>query len=125
MSGLPPIIDRELLFGNPEISAAQLSPDGKFVAFLKPWKETRNIWVKRTDQPFSSARLMTTETARPVAAFLWTRDARFLVYVKDNEGDENFNLYAVDPNAHPESGVAPDAGAPPARALPAGSPQAA
>ena len=29
-SGLPPIIDRELIFGNPEIAAPQLSPDGKY-----------------------------------------------------------------------------------------------
>ena len=26
---LPPIIDRELFFGDPEISGAQISPDGK------------------------------------------------------------------------------------------------
>jgi len=31
-----PILDRELFFGNPEIAAAQLSPDGQYVAFLKP-----------------------------------------------------------------------------------------
>jgi dipeptidyl aminopeptidase/acylaminoacyl peptidase len=104
MPDLPPVIDRELLFGDPEISGAQLSPDGKYIAFLKPWKETRNIWVKKTDQPFSSARLMTTETARPVAGFLWTRDARFIAYVKDSGGDENFNVYAVDPSA-PEAGA--------------------
>jgi len=36
----PPILDRELFFGNPEIAAAQISPDGKYIAFLKPWKET-------------------------------------------------------------------------------------
>ena len=41
-----PLIDREKFFGNPEIAAAQLSPDGKWIAFLKPWKETRNVWVK-------------------------------------------------------------------------------
>ena len=111
--GAPPIIDRELLFGDPEISGAQLSPDGKFIAFVKPWKDTRNIWVKKTSQPFSAARLMTTETARPVAGFLWTRDARFLVYVKDNAGDENFNVYAVDPSAENEPGT----DAPPARDL--------
>ncbi|WP_410971941.1 hypothetical protein, partial [Salmonella sp. SAL4445] len=34
----PPVIDRELFFGDPEISAAQISPDGKFIAFLKPFK---------------------------------------------------------------------------------------
>ncbi len=104
---LPPIIDRELLFGNPEISGAQLSPDGKYLAFMKPWKETRNIWVKKTDEPFSSARLMTTETARPVAGFLWTRDSRFIAYVKDTAGDENFNVYAVDPSLTAVSSDAP------------------
>src|SRR5512133_3471282 len=45
-SQLPPLIDRNQFFGNPEIAAAQLSPDGKWIAFLKPFKETRNIWVK-------------------------------------------------------------------------------
>ncbi len=113
MQSLPPLIDRELLFGNPEISGAQLSPDGQYLAFLKPWTETRNIWVKKTDQPFSSARLMTTETARPVAGFLWTRDSKFIAYVKDHDGDENFNVYAVDPSAPPAAG----AEAPPSRDL--------
>ena len=103
-NNLPPIIDRELLFGNPEISGAQLSPNGKYIAFMKPWKETRNIWVKQTDQPFSSARLMTTETARPIGDYLWSRDSRFIVFVKDNAGDENFNVYAVDPSAQPAPG---------------------
>lgn len=34
----PPIIDRELFFGDPEISGAQISPDGKFIAFVKPFQ---------------------------------------------------------------------------------------
>jgi dipeptidyl aminopeptidase/acylaminoacyl peptidase len=110
---LPPIIDRELLFGDPEISGAQLSPDGKYLAFLGPWKETRNIWVKQIAEPFSSARLMTTETARPVAGFLWTRDSKYIVYIKDNGGDENFNVYAVDPGAPATA----EADAPPSRDL--------
>src|SRR5271169_3845340 len=113
MPGLPPLIDRELLFGDPEISGAQLSPNGKYIAFLKPWKETRNIWVKGTAEPFSSARLMTIETARPVAGFLWARDSKYIVFVKDNGGDENFNVYAVDPGAPAVTG----GDAPPSRDL--------
>jgi dipeptidyl aminopeptidase/acylaminoacyl peptidase len=111
--GLPPLIDRELLFGNPEIAAPQISPDGQYLAFLKPWKGTRNVWVKKFSEPFSAARLLTTETKRPVAGFLWTRDSRNVCYVKDNEGDENFNLFAVDPAATPTTG----AEAPPSRDL--------
>jgi dipeptidyl aminopeptidase/acylaminoacyl peptidase len=111
--GLPPLIDRELLFGNPEISNATISPDGKYLAFLKPWKDTRNIWVKKTGDPFSSARLLTTETKRPIPIYQWSRDSKFIGYVKDNDGDENFNLYAVDPAAPAPAG----ADAPPSRDL--------
>jgi len=112
-SGLPPLIDRELLFGNPEISEARLSPDGSHLAFLKPWNDTRNIWVKRIDEPFSAAHLLTAESRRPVPAFLWSRDSKYILYVKDNNGDENYNLYAVDPTAPPSS----DSEAPPSRDL--------
>jgi dipeptidyl aminopeptidase/acylaminoacyl peptidase len=104
-AGLPPIIDRELIFGNPEIAAAQISPDGHYIAFLKPWKDTRNIYVKAVDEPFSAARLLTTETKRPVAGYLWTRDSKFIIYAKDHDGDENFNVYAVDPAAQPAAGA--------------------
>jgi dipeptidyl aminopeptidase/acylaminoacyl peptidase len=101
---LPPLIDRELLFGNPEIAGAELSPDGRYLAFLKPWQDTRNIWVKQVAEPFSAARLMTTETKRPIPGFLWTRDGKHICYVKDTDGDENYNVYAVDPNAEIPAG---------------------
>jgi dipeptidyl aminopeptidase/acylaminoacyl peptidase len=98
-TGRPPLLDRELFFGNPEISGAQLSPDGQYVAFLKPWSDTRNIWVKKTSEPFEAARRVTAETKRPIAGFFFTRDSRLILYVKDNDGDENFNVWAADPAA--------------------------
>jgi dipeptidyl aminopeptidase/acylaminoacyl peptidase len=104
-AGLPPIIDRELIFGNPEIAGAQLSPDGKYLAFQKPWKDTRNVYVKGVNEPFSAARLLTAETKRPIAGFFWTRDGKYILYVKDNDGDENYNVYAVDPSAKPAAGA--------------------
>jgi dipeptidyl aminopeptidase/acylaminoacyl peptidase len=100
----PPLLDRELFFGNPEIAAAQLSPDGRYVAFLKPWKETRNVWVKRTSEPFSAARLITADAKRPIPAFSWSRDSRYVLFVQDQDGDENFNVYAVDPSSAPAAG---------------------
>jgi dipeptidyl aminopeptidase/acylaminoacyl peptidase len=102
--GLPPVIDRELIFGNPEIAGAQISPDGKYLSFLKPWKDTRNVYVKGVDEPFSAARLMTTEAKRPVAGYFWSRDSKYILFAKDNDGDENFNVYAVDPTAKPAAG---------------------
>jgi dipeptidyl aminopeptidase/acylaminoacyl peptidase len=104
-SGLPPVIDRELIFGNPEIAGAQISPNGKYLSFLKPWKDTRNVYVKGVDEPFSAARLMTTEAKRPVAGYFWSRDSKYILYVKDKDGDENYNIYAVDPAAKPAAGA--------------------
>ncbi len=112
-AGQPPIVDRELYFGDPEISGAQLSPDGRFIAFLKPLKGTRNIWVKSSSEPFEKARPITADTKRPIASFFWSRDSRAVLYVQDQGGDENYNVYAVDPAAPPSGG----AGVPPARNL--------
>lgn len=106
----PPLLDRELFFGNPEIAGAEISPSGEYIAFLKPYKETRNVWVKKVSEPFSAARLVTADTKRPIPAFFWTRDSKYILFVQDNAGDENYNVYAVNPADAPPSGAdAPEA----------------
>src|SRR5690348_345878 len=82
----PPIIDRELFFGDPEISGASLSPDGNYIAFLKPLNKTRNIWVKRTEEPFDKAKPVTNDPKRPIPAFFWTRDSKSILFVQDQAG---------------------------------------
>src|SRR5258708_14183181 len=89
-----PLLDRELFFGNPEISGAQISPDGRFISFLKPYKDTRNVWVKKIGDPYTAARLMTNDIKRPVTQYFWSRDGKYILYVHDQGGDETFNVYA-------------------------------
>ena len=110
---LPPLIDRELFFGNPEISGAQISPDGRYISFLKPYKDARNVWVKGVNDPWTEAKLITNDTKRPVTQYFWSRDGKYILYVQDQGGDENFNVYAVDPSAAVASGQE----VPPARNL--------
>src|SRR5688572_17775359 len=100
----PPLIDRELFFGDPEIAGAQISPDGAFIAFIKPFKGTRNIWVKKTAEPFASAKPITADTKRPIPGFFWSRDGRYILFVQDKAGDENYNVYAVNPADAPAAG---------------------
>src|SRR6478672_1718282 len=100
----PPIIDRELFFGDPEIAGAQISPDGAYIAFIKPFKGTRNIWVKRTADPFTSAKPITADTTRPIPAYFWSEDGKYLLFVQDKAGDENYLVYAVNPNDAPAAG---------------------
>jgi dipeptidyl aminopeptidase/acylaminoacyl peptidase len=110
---LPPLIDREAFFGDPEISGAQLSPNGKYVSFVKPLDGTRNIWVKKIDEPFEAARPLTDDTKRPITGYFWSRDSKYILFVQDDGGDENFNIFAVDPKAKTPEGKK----VPPARNL--------
>jgi dipeptidyl aminopeptidase/acylaminoacyl peptidase len=96
---LPPLIDRELFFGDPEISGSQISPDGRMISFLKPFKGVRNIWVRSIAEAFDKARPVTADTTRPVLSYFWSRDGKYLLYAQDKGGDENYRVYAVDPLA--------------------------
>ena len=99
----PPLLDRELFFGDPEISGAQISPDGAYITFMRPFNNVRNIWIKRAAEPFSAARPLTASAKRPIPAYFWTRDGKFVLFIQDNDGDENFNVFAIDPTqAKPE-----------------------
>lgn len=100
----PPLIDREIFFGNPEYAGAQLSPDGKYISFIKPLDDVRNVWVKGVDEPFEKARPLTAEKKRPIGGYFWSRDSKRILFVKDNDGDENFNVFSVDPAAAPAEG---------------------
>lgn len=93
----PPIIDRELFFGDPEISGAQISPDGKYITFIKPFNNVRNIWVKERNQKFDEAKPLTADSKRPVTSYFWSHDSKYVLFVQDQGGNENFRVYAVDP----------------------------
>jgi dipeptidyl aminopeptidase/acylaminoacyl peptidase len=100
----PALIDREVIFGNPEYAGAQLSPDGKYISFIKPLDDVRNVWVKGADEPFDKARPLTAEKKRPIGQYFWSRDGKRILFVKDNDGDENFNVFSVDPSGSAAAG---------------------
>src|SRR5262249_18393897 len=58
-----------------------------------------------TTEPFAAARPMSAESHRPVAVYFWSRDSKYLLYAQDLNGDENFNIYAIDPDAAPPPGA--------------------
>ncbi|MCP4191141.1 MAG: S9 family peptidase [Planctomycetaceae bacterium] len=98
-----PLLDRDLFFGNPQIAGGQLSPDGKYISFMKPYQGIMNVWVKELSEPFDQARPLT-DSKRPLYGYTWTEDGKYILFVKDSDGDENMNLFAVDPSAAPAPG---------------------
>jgi len=91
---LPPLIPREVLFGNPERTSPQISPDGTQIAFLAPDQGVLNIWVRSLSD--ESARVITQDRDRGIRLFFWAQDSRHLLYLQDRGGNENWRLYGLD-----------------------------
>ena len=66
LSTSTPLIDLETFFGDPHITGASLSPDGRWVSFRRPYRGVMNIWVKGIGEPFSAARPITADTERGI-----------------------------------------------------------
>ncbi len=90
------LIPRSAIFGNPERSGAQVSPDGKWLSFLAPRDGVMNVWVVERGKALSSARPLTNERVRPLRIYYWAANGQDIIYSQDKGGDENFLLYAVN-----------------------------
>jgi dipeptidyl aminopeptidase/acylaminoacyl peptidase len=96
---LPPKIPLTDFFDNPKISSAHISPDGTRLAFLAPDRGKLNVWVCALNEGPAKARLITRDEKRGIMYFFWTRDSRYVLYLQDQGGNENFHLYRADPSA--------------------------
>jgi dipeptidyl aminopeptidase/acylaminoacyl peptidase len=91
-----PLIPRTVLFGNPEKASVRLSPDGNHLAYCAPVNGLLNIWVKTVGKNDDKA--ITNDTKRGIYNFSWAPNGKQLLYVQDNDGDENYQLFALDIN---------------------------
>ena len=92
---LPPVIARDVLFGNPERTRPRLSPDGQRLAWLAPDpKNVLQVWVKTVGG--NDDKMVTADKKRGIRIFSWAEDNRTLLFQQDNDGDENFHVFGVD-----------------------------
>ena len=89
------LIPREALFGNPQRTGGQISPDGRWLSWIAPRDGVLNIWVAPVDN-MAGARALTNERARPIRSHFWAPDGRTILFVNDRGGDENFRLFGVN-----------------------------
>jgi dipeptidyl aminopeptidase/acylaminoacyl peptidase len=92
-AGRPRLIPLRDFFKNPEKTSFKISHDGKYISYLASYEKRLNIFVRKlgTDE----AVMVTNDTKRDIISYLWGNSRR-LLYLQDNNGDENFHLYAVD-----------------------------
>ncbi|MFF2082777.1 S9 family peptidase [Nocardia sp. NPDC058176] len=107
MTSASELITVEEFFTPPTRSHARISPDGTKVAYLAPWRDRLNVFVRDVDSDWSTpddgahARRVTADSRRSIESFFWTADGRYLLFQQDADGDENWHLHRVDP-ARPE-----------------------
>ena len=91
-----PNIPLEDFFRNPEKSSFQLSPNGEFISYMKPWEDGNrrmNVYVKpiNSDEEIR----LTKASKRSLYGYFWLNDNR-IAYIQDKGGDENIHIYAVN-----------------------------
>jgi dipeptidyl aminopeptidase/acylaminoacyl peptidase len=91
---LPPLIPRKVLFGNPVKASPQISPDGKRLAYVAPDKKNvLQVWVQTLGQ--DDAKQVTADKKRGIRIHMWAYAPDTLLYLQDNDGDENYHIYSV------------------------------
>lgn len=92
---LPPVIPRDVLFGNPVRSQPRLSPDGQRLAWIAPDpKNVLQVWVKTVGK--DDDKMVTADKKRGIRQYRWAQNNKTLLYLQDNDGDENFHVFGVD-----------------------------
>jgi len=91
-----PLIPRRKLFDNPTFFGAKLSPDGRFLSWLAPADGVMNVWVSPSDN-IAEGQPVTRTRGRPINWQDWSPDGRYIMFVNDENGDENLHFFVVDP----------------------------
>jgi dipeptidyl aminopeptidase/acylaminoacyl peptidase len=93
----PPLISRQMLFADASASNVAISPDGAWIAFLRPVNGVANLWVAPADAP-EKAKALTSYEGRGISPWpgpQWSSDSRVILYLRDDGGNENFQLYGL------------------------------
>ncbi|KIH98085.1 peptidase [Streptomonospora alba] len=101
-TSVPRRFEAEDLFRDPAFSHPVISPDGAWLAYLAPAGGRKNVWVRGIDQEQEEARCVTHDSRRGILTFFWCDDPRWLLYLQDTDGNEDWHLFRVDLE-HPEA----------------------
>jgi dipeptidyl aminopeptidase/acylaminoacyl peptidase len=93
---VPELVDLEEFFADPEFANPSISPDGTRIAYLAPYRGRRNVWIRGTDQTHDDAVPVTSDARRGITTYYWTDAPRWLLYLQDSDGNEDWHLYRVD-----------------------------
>jgi len=82
---LPPLIDREVFFADPRLAGLQVSPDGKYLSFLRPYNGAMNIWLQPLEEGTLRDAFPITQSSKPILTYFWTYDSKYVLYAQNRE----------------------------------------
>lgn len=101
--------DLDTLFGIPNVfhwgGGFHLSPDGKTIVCM--WNKTGRWQLYAVSTEGGEARQITRAPER-ITSPRWSPDGRRLAYLQDYSGDENFDLFVLDPTTGEARNLTPD-----------------
>lgn len=77
---------------NPQRTDYKISPDGAYYAYVGPYGGINNIFIRKIGE--DEAVRLTDASDRDIVRFFWGNSTN-IMYLQDNEGDENYKLYRV------------------------------
>ncbi len=98
-----PMLPLQRLMAPASFTVPQISPDGKLVSWIAPLEGTPNLFVAEVGD-LESARPVTRFTDSGVRAtdvsgqvmYRWHFDSKHIIYPKDYDGDENWDIHIVN-----------------------------
>jgi len=91
---LPPLIPIEALYESPAEEWGGISPDGRWLSYMKQWRGHQNVFVRRTGS--KEERTVTRDSVRSIGTYWWSADGKRILWLQDRGGDENYHLFAAD-----------------------------
>ena len=93
---LPPLIPIEALYEAPLIQWGGISPDGRWLSYMKPWHGHQNVFVRPVGS--KRERAITRDSVRSISQYWWSADGKRILWIQDRGGDENYHLYVASIN---------------------------
>lgn len=89
------MIPRQIIDAPAEHDLLTISPDGKMIAYTAPSEQgVANVWVE--DLATHQKRMVTRAGHRGIGGYQWAYDNQHLLYLSDENGNEDSHLYSVD-----------------------------
>ncbi|HJM84597.1 MAG TPA: S9 family peptidase [Candidatus Marinimicrobia bacterium] len=112
-----PIIPLKTLLAQPSFNAPQISPDGTMVAFIAPLEGIPNLFVapihnldSRKPLTHYNDRGIQARDVSGIVMYKWSSDNQFLLYPRDYNGDENWDIYSVNVETGKGNNLTPSPG---------------